>query len=94
MANTIPVTQKPVPSSVSKDAYVLGIQDNGSGQQALYRLPINDVRGNGANDLFIIPSLITQLGLQTPSRRLWRQMQTMTASRIFATAFLRRRQNR
>ena len=24
MANTIPVTQKPVPSSVSKDAYVLG----------------------------------------------------------------------
>ena len=29
MANTIPVTQKPVPSSVSKDAYVLGIQDNG-----------------------------------------------------------------
>lgn len=63
MANTIPVTQKPVPSSVSKDAYVLGIQDNGSGQQALYRLPINDVRGNGANDLFIIPSLITQLGV-------------------------------
>ena len=50
MANTIPVTQKPVPSSVSKDAYVLGIQDNGSGQQALYRLPINDVRGNGANE--------------------------------------------
>ena len=64
MANTIPVTQKPVPSSVSKDAYVLGIQDNGSGQQALYRLPINDVRGNGANDLFIIPSLITQLGVK------------------------------
>ena len=64
MANTIPVTQKPVPSSVSKDAYVLGIQDNGSGQQALYRLPINDVRGNGANDLFIIPSLITQLGIK------------------------------
>ena len=64
MANTIPVTQKPVPSSVSKDAYVLGIQDNGSGQQALYRLPINDVRDNGANDLFIIPSLITQLGVK------------------------------
>lgn len=64
MANTIPVTQKPVPSSVSKDAYVLGIQDNGSGQQALYRLPINDVRGNGVNDLFIIPSLITQLGVK------------------------------
>lgn len=64
MANTIPVTQKPVPSSVSKDAYVLGIQDNGSGQQALYRLPINDVRGNGANDLFIIPSLITQFGVK------------------------------
>lgn len=64
MANTIPVTQKPVPSSVSKDAYVLGIQDNGSGQQALYRLPINDVRGNGANDLFIIPSLIAQLGVK------------------------------
>lgn len=63
MANTIPVTQKPVPNNVSKDAYVLGIQDNGSGQQALYRLPINDVRGNGANDLFIIPSLITQLGV-------------------------------
>lgn len=64
MANTIPVTQKPIPDSVSKDAYVLGIQDNGSGQQALYRLPINDVRGNGANDLFIIPSLITQLGVK------------------------------
>lgn len=64
MANIIPVTQKPVPSSVSKDAYVLGIQDNGSGQQALYRLPINDVRGNGANDLFIIPSLITQFGVK------------------------------
>lgn len=40
MANTIPVTQKPVPSSVSKDAYVLGIQDNGNGQQALYRLTL------------------------------------------------------
>ena len=64
MANTIPVTEKPVPSTVSKDAYVLGIQDNGSGKQALYRLPINDVRGNGANDLFIIPSLITQLGVK------------------------------
>lgn len=64
MANTIPVTQKPVPSSVSKDAYVLGIQDNGNGQQALYRLPINDVRGNGANDLFIIPSLISSLGVK------------------------------
>lgn len=68
MANTIPVTQKPVPSSVSKDAYMLGIQDNGSGQQALYRLPINDVRGNGANDLFIIPSLITQLGVKNALR--------------------------
>lgn len=64
MANTIPVTQKPVPSNVSKDAYVLGIQKNGDGQQALYRLPINDVRGNGANDLFIIPNLITSLGVK------------------------------
>lgn len=62
MANTIPVTQKPVPSSVSKDAYVLGIQDNGSGQQALYRLPLGEVRANGANDLFIIPALIAQYG--------------------------------
>ena len=94
MANTIPVTQKPVPSSVSKDAYVLGIQDNGSGQQALYRLPINDVRGNGANDLFIIPSLITQFGVKNASRRSWRQMWTMTASPIFATVSLLRLQNR
>lgn len=62
MANTVSVVEKPIPASVSKDAYILGIQDNGNGQQALYRMPIGDVRGNGANDLFIIPSLIEEYG--------------------------------
>lgn len=63
MANTIPVTQKPIPARVNKDAYVLGIQDNGNGQQALYRMPLNEIRGNGANDLFIIPALIEEYGV-------------------------------
>ena len=62
MANTVSVIEKPIPEKVSKDAYVLGIQDNGSGQQALYRLPLGEVRANGANDLFIIPALIAQYG--------------------------------
>lgn len=68
MANTIPVTEKPIPSKVNKDAYVLGIQDNGSGQQALYRMPLNEIRGNGANDLFIIPALIEQYGVKLAFR--------------------------
>ncbi len=62
MANTISVVEKPIPEKVSKEAYVLGIQDDGSGKQALYRLPIGDVRANGTNDLFIIPALIDQYG--------------------------------
>ena len=62
MANTVSVVEKPIPEKVSKDAYVLGIQDNGSGEQALYRLPLGEVRANGANDLFIIPALINQYG--------------------------------
>lgn len=62
MANTVSVIEKPIPEKVSKDAYVLGIQDNGSGRQALYRLPLGEVRANGANDLFIIPALISQYG--------------------------------
>lgn len=62
MANTVSVIEKPIPEKVSKDAYVLGIQDNGSGGQALYRLPLGEVRANGANDLFIIPALIAQYG--------------------------------
>lgn len=40
MANTVPVTQKPIAETVDKEAYLLGLQDNGSGQQALYRMPI------------------------------------------------------
>ena len=62
MANTVSVVEKPIPEKVSKEAYVLGIQDDGSGKQALYRLPLNEVRANGANDLFIIPALIEQYG--------------------------------
>lgn len=62
MANTVSVVEKPIPEKVSKDAYVLGIQDDGTGKQALYRLPLGDVRANGANDLFIIPALIEQYG--------------------------------
>lgn len=62
MANTVSVVDKPIPEKVSKEAYVLGIQDDGSGKQALYRLPLNEVRANGANDLFIIPALIEQYG--------------------------------
>ena len=62
MANTVSVVEKPIPEKVSKEAYVLGIQDDGSGKQALYRLPLGEVRANGANDLFIIPALIEQYG--------------------------------
>ena len=62
MANTVSVIEKPIPEKVSKDAYVLGIQDDGTGKQALYRLPLGEVRANGANDLFIIPALIGQYG--------------------------------
>ena len=62
MANTVSVVEKPIPEKVSKEAYVLGIQEDGAGKQALYRLPLNEVRANGANDLFIIPALIEQYG--------------------------------
>ena len=62
MANTVSVVEKPIPEKVSKEAYVLGIQDDGSGKQALYRLHLNEVRANGAIDLFIIPALIEQYG--------------------------------
>lgn len=62
MANTVSVVEKPIPEKVSKEAYVLGIQDDGSGKQVLYRLPLGEVRANGANDLFIIPALIEQYG--------------------------------
>ena len=62
MANTVSVVEKPIPEKVSKEAYVLGIQDDGSGKQALYRLPLGEVRATGANDLFIIPALIEQYG--------------------------------
>ena len=44
MANTILITEKPVPDRVEKDAYILGVQENGNGQQALYRFPINEVQ--------------------------------------------------
>lgn len=43
MANTIPITEKPIPEKVNRDAYILGTQDNGNGQQALYRFPIDGV---------------------------------------------------
>ena len=91
MANTVSVVEKPIPNKVSKDAYVLGIQDNGEGQQALYRLPLNEVRGNGANDLFIIPALIKEHGVAAAFRMFAEangEVDTLTniTSRFFAAA--------
>ncbi|MCH5192181.1 MAG: hypothetical protein J1F23_08470 [Oscillospiraceae bacterium] len=43
MAKTVPITEKPIPDKVSPDAYILGIQNNAEGQQALYRLPLNKI---------------------------------------------------
>ncbi len=45
---TVSVVEKPIPEKVSKEAYLLGIQDDGTGKQALYRLPIGDVLADGA----------------------------------------------
>ena len=64
MANTVSVIEKPIPDEVSEQAFVLGVQDNGSGQQALYRLPLGSVRANDTNDLFIVPILIEKYGAQ------------------------------
>ena len=51
MANTIPVTQKPIMEDVSNEAYLLGLQDNGSGQQALYRMPVEKALNIGLGGL-------------------------------------------
>ena len=47
MADIIPVTQKPVQNKISESAHVLGVQDDGSGHQCLYRMPIKRVQGVG-----------------------------------------------
>jgi len=62
MANTISVIEKPIPDEVSEKAYVLGVQPDANGLQALYRLPLGSVRANDTNDLFIVPILIEKYG--------------------------------
>lgn len=43
MVNTVSITEKPAPEKVSAGAYLLGVQDDGSGKQVLYRMPLNRV---------------------------------------------------
>jgi hypothetical protein len=65
MANTVSVIEKPIPDKLDKEAYLLGIQPNEDGQQALYRLPLGAVRGSSANDLLIVPALIKEYGTKS-----------------------------
>lgn len=51
MADTISILEKPVASGVSKDAYVLGVQDEAGGSAALRRLPLTSaVKASGVAD--------------------------------------------
>lgn len=45
MQRTVSVTEKEIASQVSENAYVLGVQSNGDGEAALYRMKLSDMRG-------------------------------------------------
>ncbi len=46
MANTISITEKPVAETIGSDAYLLGLQENSDGAQALYRMPLSKIAAN------------------------------------------------